>query len=185
LTFPDCLVISVGGRIRWAWGLLADRTGCQVTPRGQIVRPCNTRAQVRQPNAAEDATARPMFHRTQLASKRSRTAARSAMRSGSPAAASSLSSPPCRSRHRSAHSPVRGRWPVRSPRGDQLEPASLRECSRRRRHRRSPFARELSACRLNDALSLLTVHLLTSYSLRCLEGQFSEVQLLVYGVLRS
>src|SRR5215212_7046434 len=37
------------------------------SPPGYSARPCNTRAQMRQPNAAEDATARAMFHRTQRA----------------------------------------------------------------------------------------------------------------------
>jgi hypothetical protein len=129
--FPDYLVIpktadaSVGYRRSRPIGpSFASRPA-----RGQSVRPCNTRAQMRQPNAAVDATARAMFHRTQLASKRSRTAARSAMRSGSPAAASSLSSPPCRSRHRSAHLPVRGRRPLRRQKNAPLansQPARVR-----------------------------------------------------------
>ena len=32
LTFPDCLVKSIGGRIRWAWGFLADGPGVRSRP---------------------------------------------------------------------------------------------------------------------------------------------------------
>src|SRR5215217_6395106 len=56
---------TMGARVRRypsGMGFLANRTGCQVTPRSGSKRaPCNTRAQMRQPNAAVDATVRAMF----------------------------------------------------------------------------------------------------------------------------
>src|SRR6266536_94294 len=56
-------------------------------PPGAATRPCSTSAQARQPNAAVDVSARAMFQRIQLDSKCARTAPRSAIRSGLPAAA--------------------------------------------------------------------------------------------------
>ena len=59
------------------------------TAAGQPARSKRTSAQARQPNAAVAATARTMFRRAHASSKRSRTAPKSWIVSGSPAAASS------------------------------------------------------------------------------------------------
>src|SRR6478609_3425879 len=74
-------------------GLGVGREGAPGAERGsyapvEAMPPWSTRAQARQPNAAVDVTARMRFQRFHVASKASRTAARSAMPSGCPAAAS-------------------------------------------------------------------------------------------------